>query len=245
MISVTILTKNSSQHLARVLTALSSFEEILIYDTGSTDQTLTIAAHFPNVRIHSGSFQGFGATHNQASSLAHHDWILSIDSDEVVTPELVDEIRNRNLSPDCVYSVARHNFYNERWVRCCGWYPDRQVKLYHRHRTRFSEAQVHEAVETNGFKIVKLLAPILHYPYASTADFLNKMQLYSDLFAKQHAGKRQSSTGKAILHGLLTFFKSYFLKRGFMGGREGFLISVYNANTAFYKYLKLAEQQNR
>lgn len=241
MISVTILTKNSARYLPEVLDALSRFDEVLLYDTGSTDATLEIARRYSNVVIRNGPFEGFGTTHNKASHLALHDWILSIDSDEVVTPELASEIQSLILKKKTVYSIMRHNFYNGRWIRWCGWYPDRQVKLYHRQTTQFSGCEVHEAVETSGLEVKALRAPLLHYPYANTADFLRKMQLYSDLFARQYAGKRRSSLAKAIGHGFFAFFKSYILKRGFIGGKEGFLVSVYNGNTAFYKYLKLLE----
>lgn len=240
-ISVTILTRNSHRHLRRVLEALAEFDEVLVYDTGSTDQTLSIAANFPNVTLREGPFIGFGPSHNKATAEARNDWILSIDSDEVVTPELRKELASLSLSKKSVYAPWRKNFYRGKWIRWCGWYPDYQVKLYNRTVTRFSDAQVHEAVQTEQLDIQKLHSPVEHYPYSCTEDFLHKMQSYSTLFAEQST--KQSSLGKAITRGLFTFFKSYLLKRGIFGGREGFEISVYNANTAFYKYLKLAEKQ--
>lgn len=242
MISVTILTKNSAKYLSQVLSALTSFQEVLIYDTGSIDTTLEIAGKYPNVRILQGQFEGFGPTHNKASLAAQNDWILSIDSDEVVTPELEEEIRQLSLDPESVYSFPRKNYYRGKWIRWCGWHPDRQIRIYNRLKTRFTDAQVHEAIIANHLIHVSLKASIVHYPYESTADFLHKMQNYSLLFAEQYKGKRASSTLKAIRHGLFAFFKSYFIKKGFFGGSEGFIISVYNANTAFYKYLKLAEK---
>lgn len=241
MISVTILTKNSEKYLNEVLSALSLFDEVLIFDNGSTDGTLAIAAQFANVVIHQGIFQGFGPTHNLASSLAKYDWILSIDSDEIVTPELAAEIKQTVLSTACAYSFPRHNYFNGKFIKWCGWYPDRQVRLYNRTTTAFSEAQVHEAVKTAHLTKKQLNFPLKHYSYESITDFLTKMQSYSELFALQNQGKKSSSISKAILHGFFAFFKSYLLKRGFMGGYEGFVISTYNANTAFYKYLKLRE----
>src|SRR4051794_26959387 len=112
MISVTILTKNSCKHLRAVLQALQSFDEVLLYDTGSEDDTLTIATFFPNVTIHCGRFLGFGKTHNAASALAKHDWIFSIDSDEIATAPLIDEVLTTKLDPSCVYSVPRENLFN-------------------------------------------------------------------------------------------------------------------------------------
>lgn len=240
-ISVTILTKNSASLLPKVLTALKGFQEVVIYDTGSTDATCQLAADYANVSIHYGYLDGFGPTHNRASNLATCDWILSVDSDEIVTEELFQELLHIQLDPDTVYSFPRHNYYRGKWIRWCGWYPDRQARLYHRKKTHFDNALVHEAIITHGMKQVALRGALQHYSYEKTADFLAKMQSYSQLFAEQHAGKRRSSPSKACLHGCFAFLKSYILKRGFLGGSQGFEISVYNANTAFYKYLKLYE----
>lgn len=244
-ISVTVLTKNSQKYLREVLNALKDFNEVLVYDTGSTDNSLKIASEFPNTTILERHFVGFGPTHNVASNSARNNWILSIDSDEVVTKELANEISNLSLQSGCVYSFPRHNEYKGKWIKWCGWYPDRQIRLYNRTETQFTDALVHESIMVKDFKEIKLEHPIRHYSYAHVADFLEKMQSYSTLFAKQYHGLRSSSTLTAALHGIFAFFKSYILKRGFLGGAEGFEISVYNGNTAFYKYLKLAEMNEK
>lgn len=244
-LTITILTKNSQKYLHEVLSALDQFDEVLICDTGSTDQTLDIARGFANVTIYERPFIGFGPTHNVASALAKHDWILSIDSDEVVTPELAKDIQSLTLTRGYVYSFPRHNEYQGKWIRWCGWHPDRQIRIYNRLDTQFTDAQVHEAVAASHLKEIKLQSPLRHYSYDEVSDFLHKMQIYSSLFARQYQGKRSSSLPKATAHGFFAFFKSYVLKRGFLGGKEGFEISFYNGNTAFYKYLKLAEANRR
>ncbi len=241
MISATILTKNNEQHIKEVLTSVTDFDEVLIYDNGSKDSTLLIAKSFPNVRVIEGPFLGFGPTHNHASSLAKNDWIFSLDSDEVLRPELVNEILEIQLDPKCVYSVPRDNFYRKKHIKGCGWYPDRQYRLYHRKHTSFTDVQVHEQVIVDGMSHVPLKHSMIHYSYASISEFLAKMQNYSDLFAKQNKGKKKSSPTKAAGHAFFAFIKSYFFKKGFFDGYEGFLISSYNAHTAFYKYLKLYE----
>lgn len=240
-ISVTILTKNNAKYLEEVLQALAGFDEVLIYDNGSEDATLSIAQQFSNTKIERGPFLGFGPSHNRATELSKHDWILSIDSDEVVTADLVEEIMKLKLEPKSVYSLPRKNYYNGKWIKGCGWYPDRVVRLYNRSQTCYNDAQLHEAVKTQGMTIVPLSNFLIHYSYASTEQFLSKMQTYSTLFVKQNKGKK-SSLSKAIVHGIAAFFKSYVIKRGFLDGKEGFIISIYNGNTAFYKYLKLAEE---
>lgn len=240
MISVTILTKNSQKYLEKVLKNLERFPEVIIFDTGSTDRTKEIANGFPNVSWHLGDFKGFGPTHNQASALAKYDWILSLDSDEVITPELVDEIFALSLDEGKVYSFWRKNFYRGKHIAGCGWYPDRVIRLYNRQSTRFSDDLVHEKVLDKMLQQIKLTHPVLHYPFDSVSSFIKKMDVYSDLFAKQST--RKASITKAFFHALFAFFKSYILKRGFLLGSEGFEISWYNMNCAFYKYAKLAEK---
>jgi len=242
MISVTILAKNSSETLKETINALKPFSEVLVFDTGSEDRTKEIAKSFPNVRLIEGDFIGFGKTHNLASSNAKHEWILSIDSDEVVSEELANEILSLKLDKDCVYTLDRHNYFNGKRMKwCSGWYPDPVVRLYHRESTKFTDDDVHEKVISDHLKVIALRGALLHTPYRSMESFLAKMQLYSTLFAKQNKGKKSSSLGKALLHGCSAFFKNYFLKRGIFGGKEGFIISLYNAHTTYYKYLKLAE----
>jgi len=221
--------------------ALSQFGEVAIYDNGSTDDTIDIAGSFPNTTIHKGIFLGFGPTHNKISSLAKHSWVLSVDSDEIVTPEMLQAINNLDLNEESIYSFPRNNYFNKKWIRHCGWYPDRVMRLYNRNKTQFSDDQVHESLKKNGMKIVMVDAPLTHYSYSSIHDFLNKMQSYSDLFAKQNKGKKKATIWTAIFHGVGAFLKSYLFKRGFLDGKEGFIISAYNGHTAFYKYLKLAE----
>lgn len=242
-ITATILTKNSAKTLARTLNSLRSFAQVLVYDTGSTDKTLEIARQFSNVTVVEGPFKGFGPTHNEASSLAKFDWILSIDSDEWLSPELEKEIMALKLDPHCVYSLRRKNFFQGTWIWSCGWAPDWQKKLYSKALTQFNSAMVHEAIETRGMQQIRLRGFLHHEPYRSIDDFLSKMQQYSSLFA--HQSNKKVTPFVAVGHSLFAFFKSYFLKRGFLQGYKGWLISLYNSHCALYKYLKLYERGER
>lgn len=241
MISVTILVKNGSKHIQKVLEALILFDEVVLVDTGSEDDTLEIAKNFANVKIFQHPFIGFGPSHNYMATLATHDWILSIDSDEIASKELVDEIFSLSLDPNCVYAISRHNYFRGKFIKGCGWYPDCPYRLYNRETTRFNDAMVHESIVTDRLLTKTLENPLYHYPYSSISDFLAKMQSYSTLFAEQYQGKKSSSIWKAISHGCFAFFKSYILKRGILLGQEGLIISLYNGHTAYYKYLKLQE----
>ena len=241
MISATVLTKNSAETLAATLDSLRSFPEVLLFDTGSSDATLEIARRYSNVKIVCEKFFGFGAAHNAATKLSANDWILSIDSDEVLSSDLVEQILKLPLDPKNVYSLERCNYFLGKRMRCCsGWYPDPVVRLYHRGATRFSNDAVHEKVLTENLKVVHLRSELFHNPYRSIEDFLFKMQNYSTLFAEQNKNKKRSSLWIAIGHSFAAFLKNYFLKRGFLGGKEGFIISLYNAHATYYKYLKLA-----
>lgn len=241
-ITVTILTKNSERYLAAILRALKDFDEVLLLDSGSEDSTFKIAEQYSNVTVHRSEFLGFGEMHNKAAQLARNPWILSIDSDEVPTEALVREVRGLDLDRHCVYNLPRRNYYNGRYIKHCGWNPDRVKRLYHREQTRWTNAKVHESIITKGCSEVALDEGVLHYSYQGIGDFLQKMQVYSEYFAVENAGRKPSSPGKAALHGCYAFVKTYILQCGFLDGWEGFMIASYNANTAFYKYWKLYER---
>ena len=240
-ISVTILLNGSPPYINQIVKALRGFDEVLIYDNKASEESLFTCRLYPNVTIISGPFIGFGPMHNQASDRAKNEWILSLDSDEIPSSALIEEIQKTPLDPNCVYSIPRRNFYNGKWIRGNGWWPDYALRLYNKRYTQFSNAQVHESLETKKMHVITLKNCLEHYSYHSISDFLTKMQAYSSLFAKEWKGKKRSSPCKAALHGFFAFFKSYILKLGIRDGYEGFLISAYNGHTAFYKYLKLYE----
>ncbi|MDN3507879.1 MAG: glycosyltransferase family 2 protein [Simkaniaceae bacterium] len=236
-----MLTKNSEKTIHQALRSVESLAEVILIDTGSSDRTLEMAKEFDNVKIYSHAFTGFGDLKNLAMTYASNDWILSLDSDEVLTPEALKEICETNLDSSTVYSFPFHNYYNGKWIKGCGWYPDRHIRLYNKKVTSFSASFVHEGIEVDHVGVVKFKNAIDHFSYLNIDDFLRKMESYSTLFAEQNQFKKESSILKAFLHGFFAFFKSYFIKRGFFDGREGFIISMYNGQTTFYKYLKLWE----
>ena len=241
VITPTVLTHNSERRLGDVLAVLSAFKEVVVLDSGSDDSTEEIARSFPNVKFYFHEFEGYGAQHRYAESLARNEWILSVDSDEVLTSELLEEIAVLKLDRQCVYQIDFDNYFNNRLIRCCGWYPDSHLRLYNRSTSGFGEEKVHEKLRTEGLRICRLKGRIMHYSYDTVDDFLVKMRRYSRLFARQHRCIRNSSVPKAVLHSVFAFFKSYIVKRGVVYGYEGFIISVYNAQTAFWKYNMLRE----
>lgn len=240
-ISVIVLTKNSQKTIHRALESLKDFDEVVLVDTGSTDRTLEIVNSFKNVKVFEHHFTGFGAMRNLATKHTKHSWVLSLDSDEQLSRQAFKEIEGLTLDPYCVYSFPFHNFFNEKHIKWCGWYPDRHTRLFNKTKTSFSSDFVHERILSEGLFEKRLSYPILHYSYEEISDFLEKMQRYTTLFAQQNQYKKTSSLAKALVHGAYAFFKSYILQKGFLGGVEGFIIANYNSQTAYYKYLKLWE----
>ncbi|MGV7224197.1 MAG: glycosyltransferase family 2 protein [Nitrospinales bacterium] len=246
MISIAIIVKNGEKYLQDCLDALRSFDEIILLDNGSVDKTQTIASRFENVKIINHKFIGFGPLKNLAADYTKHDWILSLDCDEILSPELLEEIRGIKLDEKCVYRFSRRSYFNKKWIKGCGWYPDKILRLYNKTRTEFNDNQVHESVLVKpDMQVVDLKGHIKHYPYHNTDELLDKARFYASLYAKQHVGEKRSSPVKAIIRGTAAFLKSYILRRGWLDGFEGFLISYSNGFAAFLKYIFLYEKNQQ
>jgi len=245
-ISVTILTKNSQTYIDECLSALSDFDEIIVLDNGSTDSTIEIAKSFANVKVFENEFIGFGPLKNLALSYASNEWILSVDSDEIFSKELVEEILNAKLDESCVYSILRDNYYNKKLVKCCGWANDYVDRLFNKNTTKFNDKQVHEGlILSEKIELKKLTNTFKHYSFDRAEQLLDKMNKYSTLHAVENCGKKSSSVFKALYRSMFAFFKNYFLQKGFLYGYEGLIISVSNANGVFYKYIKLYEENKK
>ncbi len=214
-ISVTILVKNAQDTIKECLESLKNFDEIILLDNGSTDKTLEIARNFSNVRIFESEFIGFGALKNLAISYAKHDWILSIDSDEVLELSTLALIESLELNSHTIYALPRKNLYNGEWIKACGWYPDYVWRLFNKTFTRFNDNFVHESVIIpKNAHTLKLSSGIKHYAYDNIAHLLEKLQRYSSLWAEQNKYKK-SSPFKAITHGLGHFLEIIFSKKVF------------------------------
>ena len=238
-ISVTMLTKNSSRYIEACLSSLVDFDEVVVLDNGSTDDTLEIAQRFANVKIFTSEFIGFGPLKNLAQTHASHDWILSIDSDEVLTPELRQAIQNTTFDEQCIYGFNRLNHFKGQPVHCCGWDKDTVKRIYNKTRTQFDNAQVHESIQMQGLTLTAIRGNLLHYSYDSIEELIDKLQKYSTLWAEQNYPKKTSSMFKAVYKSLFAFLKNYILQKGILHGGIGLLISVCAAFGVFSKYAKL------
>ena len=240
IISVVIIVKNGEKTIGKTLEAIQSFNDVVVYDNGSTDGTLPITEKYPNVSLIKGDFSGFGTTKNKAATYAKHDWILSLDADEVVSDSFLEGLKKIKLNQKMVYQIFRKNFYKNTHVKHC-WNNDKIVRLYYRKETQFDNKKVHESVISKGMNVDLIAGFINHYPYNNITDFIKKLDMYSSEFARDNVGKKSSSPTKAILNGSFSFFKTYFLKRGFLDGYAGLVIAFSHMATNFYKYIKLYE----
>lgn len=239
-VSVVIITRNASSTLAATLDALNEFEEVVIYDNGSTDSTLSIASAYTNVLLYQGDFLGFGLTKRHAVSLANNDWILSIDADEKPDQTLVAFLRQwveRGRSND-VGEIRRENWMLGRPIHHAGWGNDWLVRLFNRRDYNFNDAMVHESVVTDtNANIQRLPGLIEHAAVTDLSQFLEKINRYSSLRATSGKLKKYSPL-TIVLKSLFAFIRTYIFKLGVLDGWRGLVIAVANANGVFWKYIK-------
>jgi len=240
-ISAVIIVKNGASTIKNTLDALLEFEDVVVYDNGSDDGTQDICRKYNNVNLIEGEFLGFGPTKNKAASFAKNDWIVIIDSDEVIDDELLNTFKTKILDKNTVYILNFHAYYKDIQIKHCGWNNQKIKRVYNKKSTRFNDNMVHENIIDNNMNTELLNGNIKHYSYNSISDFIIKTDRYAKLFAKENKGKKYSNPFIAFIKGTFTFFKTYIIRLGFLDGYAGLLISISNANGAYYKYLMLYE----
>ncbi|MDI1231522.1 MAG: glycosyltransferase family 2 protein [Methylobacter sp.] len=245
MLSVIIITKNEAEHISRCLASVSWADEIIVLDSGSVDGTVDLCKAYTD-KVFMTDWPGFGKQKQRALDKAQGDWVLSIDADEVVTSELRMEIE-KALQQERYqgYEIPRLSSYCGRQMRHGGWWPDYVLRLFRRDCAQFTDSVVHERIIVQG-QISQLITPLLHDAFVNLDEVLHKVNSYSALGAEMlyQRGVR-SSLAKAILKGLWTFIRTYWIKAGILDGRQGLMLSISNAEGAYYKYLKLWELQSQ
>lgn len=240
-LGVAIIAHNAAGRLAQCLEALAFADDIVVVDCGSTVDTVAIArAHGARVVV-AADWPGFGPQKNRALAAMSSDWVLSLDTDEVVSPELAASIRAAIRAPrGNVYALDRLSAFCGQWVRHSGWYPDWVPRLFRRDAARFSDDLVHERLVFDG-AAQRLDGKLLHYSYDDVDTVLRKLDAYSRAGARQRRAAGQYATvGKAVRRGLWAFLRTYLLRRGFLDGRAGLMIAIFNAETVYYRFLRLA-----
>lgn len=247
-VSVTLITKNEEADLPRAIQSVKWADDILVVDSGSTDSTVQKAQEL-GARVLINPWQGYGQQKNFAQSNARYEWVLNIDADEEVPPELAHEIQEMlakaaNFSIDARgFSFPRKTFYMGRWIRHGGWYPNTLVRLTDRRFSRWTEPEVHETLIVDG-PVIQLKHPLHHFTFNGIEDQVITNLGYAKKGALQLTQKGQSpSLIKLLIKPLWKFLDSYLLKRGFLDGIAGFIIAINAAHSMFLKYATLFESR--
>ena len=239
-LTVTIITKNEAHNIGACLHSVRFADQLVVLDSGSIDATTDIASTLGAEVSVDSDWQGFGIQKNRALALARCDWVLSLDADERVSPALRAEIEDVMTSNQFdAYNCPRLSSFCGQNMRHSGWYPDRVVRLFKRGTAKFTDDLVHERVLAPR-RIGQLVSPLLHESYRNFEDVIHKANLYSSAGASKLHGKGASASLRTALgHGLWAFFRTYFLRCGFLDGRLGFILAVSVAEETYYRYLKL------
>lgn len=240
-LSVIVIARNEARNIAGCVRSAAFADEVVVLDSGSTDDTVELArAAGARVSV-AADWQGFGTQKNRALALAQGDWVFSLDCDERITPQLQQQILQAIASPQGhdAFSVNRRSSFCGQFMLHSGWYPDRVVRLFRRGSARFSDHQVHERVVAQG-PPGQLTGELLHESMVDLEAALDKLDRYSSAGALdlQRRGVR-GSLATALGHGLWAFFRTYVLRRGFLDGALGFVLAVSIAEGTYYRYLKL------
>ncbi len=243
-LSVTIITLNEASHVAEAVASAAWADEVIVVDCGSTDATVALA-RAAGARVETRAWTGWIDQKNFAAGLAAHDWIFSLDADERMTPALASEITAvLTKGPDYRgYRVPRVTFHLGRWIRTTDFYPDFQTRLYDRRAARWRGKYVHESVQVDG-PSGQLTEELQHYSYRDLSDHLDRINHYTTLAARQmHEAGRRSTAAHLLVHPPAAFLRNYVLRRGFMDGTAGLMLSAVNAYSVFLKFAKLWEIQ--
>lgn len=240
-ISACIISFNEEEKIEACLKSLQSVaDEIIVIDSLSSDRTKEIAAKYTD-KIFDQKFLGHVEQKDLAVCKASYDWIISLDCDERLTPELASSIIKikDNLEQADAYRMARKTYYVYRWLNHC-WYPDYKVRLFNKNTAKWGGVNPHDRVEVNGDNIVTLDGDILHYSFNSISEHIRTLDNFTEIGAREIIRRNKSvSIISPWTHGLWTFLKLYLFKRGFLDGYAGLVVSVLSGMHAFVKYNKV------
>ncbi|EGR0189021.1 TPA: glycosyltransferase family 2 protein [Vibrio cholerae] len=248
-LAVALIVKNEARHLDECLQTVHDWvDEIVVLDSGSHDETEQVARRYTEKFYVNAKWPGFGPQRQLAQSYVQSDYVLWLDADERVTPELKQSILQAVATnkPDTLYQFARLSWVFGRFIRHSGWYPDRVLRLYPTQLTRYNDSLVHEKVHVEPrMKVETLAGDAIHYTYNDVHHYLVKSAGYAKAWADQRQAKgKKASLSQGIVHAVGCFLKMYLLKRGFLDGKQGFLIALLSAHSTFVKYADLWARDN-
>ncbi len=246
-LSVAIITRNEEERLPACLEGLGFADEVVVVDSESTDHTVDVARSF-GVNVFVQPWMGYSDQKQYAVDRCGSRWVLVLDADERVPPETartISEALEETDPSSSAFSLKRRNFLHDKWIRHCGWWPDRVLRLVDKTRGRFDGRAVHEGWTTEG-KILHLDACIEHVSFRDYSHLLEKMERYSTLAAEEMYGSGiRTNALEPVSHGTWMFIRTYLLELGLLEGFDGFMISATNAGGSFLKYAKLREKWER
>ncbi|HHG8770933.1 TPA: glycosyltransferase family 2 protein [Raoultella planticola] len=241
-LSVVMIAKNAADLLADCVASVEWADEIVLLDSGSSDNTVELARSL-GVQVYINTdWQGYGIQRQRAQDYATGDYVLMIDTDERVTPELAHSLRRVLAAPKsgAIYSIARRNYFLGRFMRHSGWYPDRVLRLYERRRFRYNHNLVHESLDAKGAPVIELSGDLLHLTCRDFAAFQQKQLAYAAAWAQErHQKGKKTSLASIFGHTLGAFVKTLLLRGGVLDGKQGWLLAVVNAQYTFNKYTGL------
>ena len=240
-ISATVITKNEEANIAACLESLAWADEIVVLDSGSSDKTVEIAKKYTSM-VFVEPWRGMGTQKNRAVELARGPWIVALDADERISSELALEIRKAiSDNVPAAYAIRRKNFYQGRWVRHCGWWPDWVIRVFRKEHARFSDHIIHESIRSNA-PVKKLSHAIIHHSFTSAQDFVHRAAWYARHKAvEMHRNGRRASVWTAVSHAGYAFWHTYVIRLGVLDGAAGLLIAVSNGVGVFYRYMILRD----
>ncbi|MDD9196675.1 glycosyltransferase family 2 protein [Aliivibrio sp. S3MY1] len=242
-LAVALIVKNEAKHLQACLETVQGWvDEIVILDSGSTDETEIIARQFTDRFFVNSEWPGFGKQRQLAQQYVTAEYVLWLDADERVTPELKEEILTaiKANKPNVAYKINRLSSAFGKFIKHSGWSPDWVVRLYRTNEAQYNDALVHEKVVTSdSVRIEKLKGRLLHFTYDNLHHYINKTTGYLKAWTDEREGKKKAGLSTALIHALGAFLRMYVFKRGFLDGKHGFILAWLTMHTTFIKYIDL------
>jgi glycosyltransferase involved in cell wall biosynthesis len=241
-ISAVIIAGNEEKNIADCLESVRWADEIIVVDSESNDKTVEISKRYTG-KVFVRKWEGYASQKTYSMERAGNEWVLSLDADERVSPELLEEIKKLDFSAADGFYIPRRNYFLGKVIRSCGWSPDYQLRLFRKSRTTLTDRQVHEGFSVDGRREY-LKGELIHYTHTTIAGTLAKINEYSTLEASEKAGRIRVTGTKLFFKPLWAFFQHFIMRRGFTDGVHGLMVSMIHAITKTQVYMKIWEIQN-